>query len=75
MNNRLIDVTTPMMTEKETNMMIQTMHDRTIKTYVILAGKRYDFEEYSLAADDEESVECISLLDTVIYKNTFTATG
>lgn len=51
------------------------MHDRTIKTYVILAGKRYDFEEYSLAADDEESVECISLLDTVIYKNTFTATG
>lgn len=37
-------------------------------------GKLYDFEEYSLAADDDESVESISFLVTVIYKNTSTAT-
>lgn len=37
-------------------------------------GRLYDFEEHLLAADEEESVFCISVLVTVTYKNTLTAT-
>lgn len=39
------------------------------------AGRLYDFEEHLLAADEEESVFCISVLVTVTYKNILTATS